>query len=166
LGSTRKRTHIQKPDFGSRFMQSNRKSVRNATRGFGRYYERLPCRDVYEIAPDGRYYETDNIWFHVITMNKHPTAFRTTSMRQRASSRSPLVNSCCPVDGVGMSVSDGSQESMDISAGTTSASPLHFRGDTIYAESRYYQAPNRRRVPPRDCHGTYKRPKRATALRS
>jgi acyl dehydratase len=42
---------------------------------FGRYYEDFVIGDVYEHRPGRTITETDNIWFTLLTMNKHPLHF-------------------------------------------------------------------------------------------
>jgi itaconyl-CoA hydratase len=103
---------------------------------FGRYYEDFEVGDVYEHRPGRTITESDNVWFTLITMNKHPLHFDH-AYAAKSEFRQPLVNSCLTLSMVvGMSVSDVSQKAIG-NLGWTDiklTAPV-FVGDTIYAES-------------------------------
>jgi itaconyl-CoA hydratase len=103
---------------------------------FGRYYEDFQVGDVYEHRPGRTITESDNVWFTLITMNKHPLHFDH-AYAAKSEFRQPLVNSCLTLSMVvGMSVSDVSQKAIG-NLGWTDiklTAPV-FVGDTIYAES-------------------------------
>src|SRR5947207_9947307 len=103
---------------------------------FGRYFEDFHVGDIYEHRPGRTISETDNTWFTLITMNKHPLHFDHL-YAAKSEFKKPLVNSCLTLSMVvGMSVSDVSQKAIgnlgwnDIRL----VAPV-FIGDTIYAES-------------------------------
>ncbi|MCB1547985.1 MAG: MaoC family dehydratase [Hyphomicrobiaceae bacterium] len=103
---------------------------------YGRVYEDFEIGDVYEHRPGRTITEADNIWFTLLTMNKHPLHFDN-AYAAKSEFQRPLVNSALTLAIVtGMSVSDVSQQAIgnlgwnDIRL----TSPV-FVGDTIYAES-------------------------------
>ena len=80
--------------------------------------------------------ESDNTWFTLLTMNKHPLHFDKV-YAAKSEFKQPLVNSCLTLSMVvGMSVSDISQKAIG-NLGWTDIKLIVpvFIGDTIYAES-------------------------------
>src|SRR6202048_1894399 len=103
---------------------------------FGRYYDDFVQGDVYEHRPGRTITETDNIWFTLLTMNKHPLHFDN-AYAAKTEFKRPLVNSCLTLSIVaGMSVRDVSQKAIGNLGwnGHKLTAPV-FVGDTIYAES-------------------------------
>jgi itaconyl-CoA hydratase len=103
---------------------------------FGRYYEDFVQGDVYEHRPGRSITETDNIWFTLLTMNKHPLHFDN-AYAAKTEFKRPLVNSCLTLSIVaGMSVSDVSQKAIgNLGWNDVRLTAPVFVGDTIYAES-------------------------------
>jgi itaconyl-CoA hydratase len=103
---------------------------------FGRYYEDFVQGDVYEHRPGRTITETDNIWFTLLTMNKHPLHFDN-AYAAKSEFKKPLVNSCLTLSIVaGMSVSDVSQKAIgNLGWNDVRLTAPVFVGDTIYAES-------------------------------
>jgi acyl dehydratase len=104
---------------------------------YGRYYEDFDVGDVYEHRPGRTITETDNVWFTLLTMNRHPLHFDQAYAAKSEFGR-PLVNSALTLSLVtGMSVSDVSQKAI-ANLGWTDirlVAPV-FVGDTLYAESK------------------------------
>jgi itaconyl-CoA hydratase len=103
---------------------------------FGRYYDDFVIGDVYEHRPGRTITETDNIWFTLLTMNKHPLHFDN-AYAAKTEFKRPLVNSCLTLSIVaGMSVSDVSQKAIgNLGWNDVRLTAPVFVGDTIYAES-------------------------------
>jgi acyl dehydratase len=103
---------------------------------FGRYFEDFVQGDVYEHRPGRTITETDNIWFTLLTMNKHPLHFDN-AYAAKSEFKKPLVNSCLTLSIVaGMSVSDVSQKAIgNLGWNDVRLTAPVFVGDTIYAES-------------------------------
>ena len=103
---------------------------------FGRYYDDFIVGDVYEHRPGRTITETDNIWFTLLTMNKHPLHFDN-AYAAKTEFKRPLVNSCLTLSIVaGMSVSDVSQKAIgNLGWNDVKLTAPVFVGDTIYAES-------------------------------
>jgi itaconyl-CoA hydratase len=103
---------------------------------FGRYYDDFTVGDVYEHRPGRTITETDNIWFTLLTMNKHPLHFDNV-YASKSEFRQTLVNSCLTLSMVvGMSVSDVSQKAIgNLGWNDIKLTAPVFVGDTIYAES-------------------------------
>lgn len=103
---------------------------------FGRYYDDFVIGDVYEHRPGRSITETDNIWFTLLTMNKHPLHFDN-AYAAKTEFKRPLVNSCLTLSIVaGMSVSDVSQKAIgNLGWNDVKLTAPVFVGDTIYAES-------------------------------
>lgn len=102
----------------------------------GRYYEDFTVGDVYEHRPGRTISEADNVWFTLLTMNRHPLHFDHAYAAKSEFGR-PLVNSCLTLSIVaGMSVGDVSQKAIG-NLGWNDIRLLApvFVGDTIYAES-------------------------------
>ncbi len=102
----------------------------------GRYYEDFNIGDIYKHWPGRTISETDNTWFTLLTMNKHPVHFDHHFAKKQMFGK-PLVNSALALAiVVGMSVADTSQNTI-ANLGWESIklpNPV-FLGDTIYAES-------------------------------
>jgi itaconyl-CoA hydratase len=107
----------------------------------GRYYEDFHVGDVYEHRPGRTISETDNTWFTLITMNKHPLHFDNV-YAAKSEFKKPLVNSCLTLSMVvGMSVSDVSQKAIgNLGWNDIRLTAPVFVGDTIYAESEVLSA--------------------------
>jgi acyl dehydratase len=103
---------------------------------FGRHFEDFTVGDVYEHRPGRTISETDNTWFTLITMNKHPLHFDH-AYAAKSEFKQPLVNSCLTLSMVvGMSVSDVSQKAIgNLGWNDIKLTAPVFVGDTIYAES-------------------------------
>jgi len=103
---------------------------------FGRYLEDFAVGDVYEHRPGRTISETDNTWFTLLTMNKHPLHFDA-EYAAKSEFGKPLVNSCLTLAMVaGMSVSDISQKTVaNLGWDKIKLTAPVFAGDTIYAES-------------------------------
>ena len=99
---------------------------------FGRYFEDFEIGHIYEHRPGRTVTENDNIWFTLLTMNKHPLHFDN-EYAAKSEFGKALVNSCLTLSiVVGMSVSDVSQKAI-ANLGWL-LGPV-FCGDTLYAES-------------------------------
>ena len=103
---------------------------------FGRYFEDFTVGDVYEHRPGRTISEADNVWFTLLTMNKHPLHFDQ-AYAAKSEFKQPLVNSCLTLSMVvGMSVSDVSQKAIgNLGWNDIKLTAPVFVGDTIYAES-------------------------------
>jgi len=104
---------------------------------FGRYFEEFTLGDIYEHRPGRTITETDNIWFSLLTMNKHPmhcdSEFAAASEFGRYLVCSPFTVALI----VGMSVSDVSQKAIANLGWDNIQLPAPlFVGDTLYAESK------------------------------
>lgn len=104
---------------------------------FGRCYEEFNVGDVYEHRPGRTITESDNTWFTLLTMNKHPVHFDK-AYAENSEFGQPIVNSCLTLSIVaGMSVSDLSQKAIANLGWTDITMPAPvFVGDTLYAESK------------------------------
>ena len=103
---------------------------------FGRHFEDFTVGDVYEHRPGRTISEADNVWFTLLTMNKHPLHFDQ-AYAAKSEFKQPLVNSCLTLSMVvGMSVSDISQKAIgNLGWNDIKLTAPVFVGDTIYAES-------------------------------
>ena len=103
---------------------------------FGRYYEEFTVGDVYEHRPGRTITQTDNTWFTLLTMNKHPLHFDK-AYAAKSEFGEILVNSAFTLAVVaGMSVSDVSQKTIaNLGWDKIRLTAPVFVGDTIYAES-------------------------------
>ena len=103
---------------------------------FGRHFEDFAVGDVYEHRPGRTISEADNVWFTLLTMNKHPLHFDH-AYAAKSEFKQPLVNSCLTLSMVvGMSVSDVSQKAIgNLGWNDIKLTAPVFVGDTIYAES-------------------------------
>lgn len=102
----------------------------------GRYYEDFQVGEIYEHRPGRTITETDNIWFTLLTMNRHPLHIDAEYAKATEFGR-PLVNSCLTLALVtGMSVADFSQKTVaNLGWDKVRLTAPVFAGDTIYAES-------------------------------
>lgn len=103
---------------------------------YGRYFEDFEIGHIYEHRPGRTVTEADNVWFTLLTMNKHPLHFDQEYAR-KSEFKQPLVNSAFTLALVaGLSVSDTSQKAIANLGWTDIRMPAPvFVGDTIYAES-------------------------------
>ena len=103
---------------------------------FGRYFEEFEVGDVYEHRPGRTISDTDNTWFTLLTMNKHPLHFDA-EYAAKSEFKRPLVNSCLTLSiVVGMSVSDVSYKAIgNLGWNDIKLTAPVFAGDTLYAES-------------------------------
>ena len=103
---------------------------------YGRYLEDFNIGDIYEHRPGRTLTESDNTWFTLLTMNKHPLHFDT-EYASKSEFGKPLVNSCLTLSIVaGMSVSDISQKTIaNLGWDKIKLTAPVYVGDTLYAES-------------------------------
>ena len=103
---------------------------------FGRYFEDFVIGDVYEHRPGRTITETENTWFTLLTMNKHPLHFDAEYAKHSEFGRCLVASPFTVSLIVGMSVSDVSQKAI-ANLGWTDIKLTHpvFAGDTLYAES-------------------------------
>jgi acyl dehydratase len=103
---------------------------------FGRLYEDFNVGDIYEHRPGRTITETENTWFTLLTMNKHPLHFDAEYARHSEFGRCIVASPFTVSLIVGMSVSDVSQKAI-ANLGWTDIKLTHpvFAGDTLYAES-------------------------------
>jgi itaconyl-CoA hydratase len=101
----------------------------------GRCYEDFEVGDIYP-HPIGRTVtETDNIWFTLLTVNNNPIHFDKVYAAQTEFKR-PLVDSTFTLALVtGLSVSDLSQNAVNLGWDQVRLPAPVFEGDTIYARS-------------------------------
>jgi itaconyl-CoA hydratase len=101
----------------------------------GRCYEDFEVGDIYP-HPIGRTItETDNIWFTLLTVNNNPIHFDKVYAAQTEFKR-PLVDSTFTLALVtGLSVSDLSQNAVNLGWEQVRLPAPVFEGDTIYARS-------------------------------
>jgi len=102
----------------------------------GRAYEDFAVGDVYEHRPGRTITETDNTWFTLLTMNKHPLHFDQEYARHSEFGRCIVASPFTVALLAGMSVSDVSQKAI-ANLGWTDIKLTHpvYHGDTLYAES-------------------------------
>ena len=102
----------------------------------GRFYEDFAVGDIYEHRPGRTITETENTWFTLLTMNKHPLHFDAEYARHSEFGRCVVASPFTVSLIVGMSVSDVSQKAI-ANLGWTDIKLTHpvFAGDTLYAES-------------------------------
>jgi itaconyl-CoA hydratase len=103
---------------------------------FGRYYEDFKIGDVYEHRPGRTVTQTENIWFTLLTMNKHPIHFDEEYAKASEFGKCIVASPFTVALLVGMSVSDLSQKAI-ANLGWTDIKLTHpvYAGDTLYAES-------------------------------
>jgi acyl dehydratase len=102
----------------------------------GRFYEDFVVGDIYEHRPGRTITETENTWFTLLTMNKHPLHFDAEYAKNSEFGRCIVASPFTVSLIVGMSVSDVSQKAI-ANLGWTDIKLTHpvFAGDTLYAES-------------------------------
>ena len=102
----------------------------------GRGYEDFAVGDVYEHRPGRTISESDNTWFTLLTMNRHPLHFDRVYAAKSEFGRL-VVNSCLTLSIVtGMSVSDVSQRAIgNLGWDKVRLTAPVFIGDTVYAET-------------------------------
>jgi acyl dehydratase len=102
----------------------------------GRAFEDFAVGDVYEHRPGRTISETDNTWFTLLTMNKHPLHFDQEYARHSEFGRCIVASPFTVALLAGMSVSDVSQKAI-ANLGWTDIKLTHpvYPGDTLYAES-------------------------------
>ena len=111
-------------------------SERRYRESVGRFYEDFVVGDIYEHRPGRTITETENTWFTLLTMNKHPLHFDAEYARHSEFGRCVVASPFTVSLIVGMSVSDVSQKAI-ANLGWTDIKLTHpvFAGDTLYAES-------------------------------
>jgi len=103
---------------------------------FGRYFEDFHPGDIYEHRPGRTLSETDNTWFTLLTMNKHPVHFDAEYAKHTEFGQRLIVSTLTLSVLVGMSVSDASQKAIANLGWTDIKLPKPvFIGDTLIAES-------------------------------
>jgi itaconyl-CoA hydratase len=101
----------------------------------GRVYEDFEVGDVYHHPLGRTVTQTDNIWFTLLTVNNNPIHFDSVYAAQTEFKR-PLVDSTFTLALVtGLSVSDVSQNAVNLGWEEVRLPHPVFEGDTIYAES-------------------------------
>ncbi len=102
----------------------------------GRYFEDFETGDIHKHWPGRTISESDNTWFTLLTMNKHPLHFDHNYAAGQMFGK-PLVNSTLTLAIVaGMSVWDTSQNAVANLGWETIKLPHPvFIGDTLYGES-------------------------------
>ena len=101
----------------------------------GRVYEDFEIGDVYEHRLGRTITQADNIWFTLLTVNTNPIHFDSHYAAQTEFGR-PLVNSTFTLALVtGLSVSDVSQNAINLGWESVTLPAPVFEGDTIYARS-------------------------------
>ena len=103
---------------------------------YGRYYKDFEIGHIYEHRPGRTITQTDNTWFTLLTMNKHPLHFDLDYAKNSEFGK-PLVNSAFTLAVVaGMSVADVSQKTIaNLGWDDIKLTAPVFAGDTLYAES-------------------------------
>ena len=102
----------------------------------GRFYEDFVVGDIYEHRPGRTITETENTWFTLLTMNKHPLHFDAEYAKHSEFGRCLVASPFTVSLIVGMSVSDVSQKAIgNLGWNDIRLTAPVFVGDTIYAES-------------------------------
>jgi itaconyl-CoA hydratase len=101
----------------------------------GRVYEDFEVGDVYHHPLGRTITQTDNIWFTLLTVNNNPIHFDSVYAAQTEFKR-PLVDSTFTLALItGLSVSDVSQNAVNLGWEEVRLPHPVFEGDTLYAES-------------------------------
>jgi acyl dehydratase len=101
----------------------------------GRVYEDFEVGDIYRHPLGRTVTQTDNIWFTLLTVNPNPIHFDAHYASQTAFGR-PLVNSTFTLALVtGLSVSDISQNGINLGWDDVRLPAPVYEGDTVYAQS-------------------------------
>ncbi len=103
---------------------------------FGRYYEDFEPGHIYEHRPSRTITQQDNIWFTLLTMNKHPIHFDEEYAKHSEFGRCLVASPLTVAILVGVSVSDVSQKAI-ANLGWKEIRLTHpvFAGDTLSGES-------------------------------
>jgi itaconyl-CoA hydratase len=106
----------------------------------GRVFEDFQVGDVYSHPLGRTVTQTDNIWFTLLTMNSNPIHFDGALAAQTEFGR-PLVDSTLTLALVtGLSVSDVSQNGINLGWAEVRLPHPVFEGDTLYATSEVVEA--------------------------
>ena len=101
----------------------------------GRVYEDFEVGDIYQHPLGRTITETDNIWFTLLTVNPNPIHFDAHYAAQTSFGK-PLVDSTFTLALVtGLSVSDISQNGINLGWDEVRMTAPVYEGDTIYAQS-------------------------------
>jgi acyl dehydratase len=101
----------------------------------GRVYEDFTVGDLYQHSVGRTVTQTDNIWFTLLTVNNNPIHFDSVYAAQTEFQK-PLVDSTFTLALVtGLSVTDISQNAINLGWDDVRMPNPVFEGDTIYAES-------------------------------
>ena len=101
----------------------------------GRVYEDFEVGDIYQHGLGRTVTQTDNIWFTLLTVNPNPIHFDAHYAAQTSFGR-PLVDSTFTLALVtGLSVSDISQNGINLGWDEVRLPAPVYEGDTIYAQS-------------------------------
>jgi acyl dehydratase len=101
----------------------------------GRVYEDFEVGDIYQHALGRTVTQTDNIWFTLLTVNPNPIHFDAHYAAQTSFGK-PLVDSTFTLALVtGLSVSDISQNGINLGWDEVRLPAPVYEGDTIYAQS-------------------------------
>ncbi len=106
----------------------------------GRVYEDFEVGDIYRHPLGRTVTQTDNIWFTLLTVNPNPIHFDARYAAQTSFGK-PLVDSTFTVALVtGLSVTDISQNGINLGWDEVRLPAPVFEGDTIYAQSEVLSA--------------------------
>ena len=101
----------------------------------GRVFEDFEAGDIYEHPLGRTITQTDNIWFTLLTVNTNPIHFDA-AYASHTEFKRPLVDSTFTLALVtGLSVSDVSQNAINLGWDEVRLPAPVFEGDTIYAQS-------------------------------
>lgn len=101
----------------------------------GRVYEDFEIGDIYQHPLGRTVTQTDNIWFTLLTVNNNPIHFDSVYAAQTEFEK-PLVDSTFTLALItGLSVTDISQNAINLGWDEIRMPNPVFEGDTIYAES-------------------------------
>ena len=113
----------------------------------GRVFEDFEVGDVYEHPLGRTITQADNIWFTLLTVNSNPIHFDAAYAAQTEWGR-PLVDSTFTLALVtGLSVSDVSQNAINLGWDDVRLSAPVFEGDTLYAASEVLEVRESRSRP-------------------
>lgn len=106
----------------------------------GRVFEDFELGDIYEHPLGRTITQTDNIWFTLLTVNTNPIHFDA-AYASHTEFKRPLVDSTFTLALVtGLSVSDVSQNAINLGWDEVRLPAPVFEGDTIYAQSEVLEA--------------------------
>lgn len=107
---------------------------------YGRYYEDFEVGHIYQHRPGRTITETDNIWFSLLTMNRHPLHIDNEYGKATEFGRTIVASGFTVSILGGMSVSDISQKAIANLGWSDIKMPAPlFTGDTLYGESQIIQ---------------------------